>query len=242
MKPPERSREIRTFSSTGADRFGNLLIDSQPTVGPGEMARAHRGGPRQQAGYGRGQGCSSRREGARQGSMKNHRIISHSCAAAAVVLLAFPVAAQAGSSLLSGYGGPGEGNQALLGSALVNGHRGGGSSGGGSAGQGSSSGEASATGASEVQSGASPGQAAKSAGKASSGAGSSGSGGGTSGGNAKPGARAKTHSGTRGSSQAQAALTPGSFYPAAEHVPAGGQGDGARTDRRRSPLRRPRRW
>lgn len=156
--------------------------------------------------------------------MKNHRIISHSCAAAAVVLLAFPVAAQAGSSTLSGYGGPGEGNQAVLGSALVGGHRGGGSSGGGSAGQGSSSGEASATGASEVQSGASPGQAAKSAGKTSSGAGSSGSGGGTSGGNAKPGARSKTHSGTRGSSQAQAALTPGTYYPAAEHVPAGGQG------------------
>jgi hypothetical protein len=45
----------------------------------------------------------------------------------------------AASSLLSGYGGPGEGNQAILGSALVNGPSGGGGSGGGSAGSGSGS-------------------------------------------------------------------------------------------------------
>jgi hypothetical protein len=35
------------------------------------------------------------------------------------------------SSLLSGYGGPGEGNQAILGSTLLNGPRGGGGGGGG---------------------------------------------------------------------------------------------------------------
>jgi hypothetical protein len=56
-----------------------------------------------------------------------------------------PTAAQA-SSLLSGYGGPGQGNQAILGAALLNGPSGGGggggSTGGGSSGGGSSSSEA----------------------------------------------------------------------------------------------------
>lgn len=48
--------------------------------------------------------------------------------------------ASASSTLLSGYGGPGEGNQAILGSTLVGGSGGGhsGSGGGGSAGTGSS--------------------------------------------------------------------------------------------------------
>lgn len=39
------------------------------------------------------------------------------------------------NSLLSGYGGPGQGNQAILGAALVGGRSGGGSSGGGSGGE-----------------------------------------------------------------------------------------------------------
>jgi len=55
-----------------------------------------------------------------------------------------PTAAPA-SSLLSGYGGPGQGNQAILGAALLNGPSsggGGGSTGGGSTGGGSSSSEA----------------------------------------------------------------------------------------------------
>jgi hypothetical protein len=53
---------------------------------------------------------------------------------AIVVSVALPTAATA-SSLLSGYGGPGQGNQAILGSALLNGPSGGGGggSGGGSA-------------------------------------------------------------------------------------------------------------
>lgn len=41
------------------------------------------------------------------------------------------------NSLLSGYGGPGQGSQAILGAALVGGRSGGGSSGGGSGGGGS---------------------------------------------------------------------------------------------------------
>jgi hypothetical protein len=56
----------------------------------------------------------------------------------AVVLAALLPAAASATPLLSGYGGPGQGNQAILGSALLNG-RGGGSGGGGSSGGGSSS-------------------------------------------------------------------------------------------------------
>jgi hypothetical protein len=55
----------------------------------------------------------------------------------AVVALASLPAAAAADSLLSGYGGPGEGNQAILGSALLNGPSngdGGGTAGGASAG------------------------------------------------------------------------------------------------------------
>jgi len=50
---------------------------------------------------------------------------------------ALPAVATAGS-LLSGYGGPGQGNQAILGSALLNGPSNGGGGGGGSTGGGGS--------------------------------------------------------------------------------------------------------
>ncbi len=158
--------------------------------------------------------------------MKNHRIISYSCAAAATMLFAFPVAAQAGSSTLSGYGGPGEGNQAVLGSALVGAHGGGGSSGGsrasgaGSGGQGSAGAEGSATGAPAVESGASRGQGAQGAVEPRSSFEASGAGGA----NAKSQARSKTYPGTRGSSQVRPTAEPRSYYPAAERVPSGGQG------------------
>lgn len=49
---------------------------------------------------------------------------------AVLLAVAMPVAASA-NSLLSGYGGPGEGNQAILGSALLNTPKGGGGSSGG---------------------------------------------------------------------------------------------------------------
>jgi|GEM_PF-1295054 len=153
--------------------------------------------------------------------MKNHRIISYSCAAAAAVLLALPVAAQAGSSTLSGYGGPGEGNQAVLGSALVGGHGGGGNSGAGSGSQGSGAGtEGSSTGAPAVESGASQGQSAQGAGRTGSSASESAS----ARDNAKRASRSKTSSATHGSSQGQPAAAAQSYYPAAERVPAGGQG------------------
>jgi hypothetical protein len=65
--------------------------------------------------------------------MKRHRIIAPTTVlpATLLALALMPVSAQAGS-LLSGYGGPGAGNQAILGSTLLNGPRGGG--GGSSAG------------------------------------------------------------------------------------------------------------
>lgn len=56
--------------------------------------------------------------------MRRHRVIT----TAAFLALAVPTTAQA-SSLLSGYGGPGQGNQAILGATVIGGPAGGGSSG-----------------------------------------------------------------------------------------------------------------
>ncbi len=65
--------------------------------------------------------------------MGRHRIITTTVTS--VALLCLPASALASSTLLSGYGGPGQGNQAIIGSTLV----GGGSSGGGGSGGGSGS-------------------------------------------------------------------------------------------------------
>ncbi|HEY2182156.1 MAG TPA: hypothetical protein VGH09_10835 [Solirubrobacteraceae bacterium] len=66
--------------------------------------------------------------------MKIKRVISRTVVARAafagsVLAMAFPTAAVAGP-LLSGYGGPGQGSQAILGSTLLNGPSGGGGSSG----------------------------------------------------------------------------------------------------------------
>ncbi len=88
--------------------------------------------------------------------MKTDRAISTTARLLVVALsLALPAGASA-NSLLSGYGGPGQGNQAILGSALVNGPSSGGGSGGSSGsatGSGSSVSSPSATGASETATG-----------------------------------------------------------------------------------------
>jgi hypothetical protein len=78
--------------------------------------------------------------------MRSRRIIASLVVCLAASLAAIPAAASAGS-LLSGYGGPGEGSQVILGASLVNGPRGGGGSQGGSSqtGGGSTSGGGSAT-------------------------------------------------------------------------------------------------
>jgi hypothetical protein len=67
--------------------------------------------------------------------MKNHRMTIP--ALALLVTFAASPGVAAASSLLSGYGGPGQGSQAILGSTLVNGPRGGGGSGGSSGSTGS---------------------------------------------------------------------------------------------------------
>jgi hypothetical protein len=64
--------------------------------------------------------------------MDRHRII-RTAALAAIALCVQVVPASASSTLLSGYGGPGQGNQAILGSTLVGG---GGSGGAGTGGGG----------------------------------------------------------------------------------------------------------
>jgi hypothetical protein len=60
--------------------------------------------------------------------MTSHRTISSTLTLLAVLMTVASATASA-NSLLSGYGGPGEGNQAILGSALLGGKGGGGSSG-----------------------------------------------------------------------------------------------------------------
>lgn len=64
--------------------------------------------------------------------MKSHRKTIWITAVLLALAAAVPASAPA-TSLLSGYGGPGQGNQAILGSGLVNGAGAGGGSGGGSA-------------------------------------------------------------------------------------------------------------
>jgi hypothetical protein len=69
----------------------------------------------------------------KQGSVKRHRTIIPTTALVALICAAAPPVALAGS-LLSGYGGPGEGSQALIGATLVKGGKGGGGSSAGSSG------------------------------------------------------------------------------------------------------------
>lgn len=167
--------------------------------------------------------------------MKTHRITSYGCAAALVALLVLPTVAHAGSAL-SGYGGPGEGNQAVLGSALIGGHRGGGSGGGeGSSGQNSSgqgSGAAESSGGGEGSAGGS-GESSGSPGAETSGTGAAptrgsgssqpGTGSAASGHNGGGASQARSKESTdAGVATPQATLR--GLYPAAERVPSGGQG------------------
>jgi hypothetical protein len=100
--------------------------------------------------------------------MTSHRTISLTTALLAALMAVAPSCASA-NSLLSGYGGPGAGNQAILGSALIGG--GGAAGGGGSSGS-SGSGSRGSTGSSA---GSTAGAGAAGAGEAGS-TGSSGQG------------------------------------------------------------------
>jgi hypothetical protein len=71
--------------------------------------------------------------------MRSHHTSSLTLALLAVLMTVAPSCAF-GNSLLSGYGGPGEGNQAILGSALLGGGTGGGSGSSGGSSSGDSSG------------------------------------------------------------------------------------------------------
>lgn len=73
-----------------------------------------------------------------------------------VLLVALPAVAQA-SPLLSGYGGPGQGSQAILGAALVNGPSGGGGGSRGGGSQSSPGSSAAVSGAQSAPSSSSPG-------------------------------------------------------------------------------------
>ena len=72
--------------------------------------------------------------------MGRHRLITTAVLTALALCVALPGEAGASSTLLSGYGGPGEGNQAIIGATLIGGSGGQGSSGGGSESGGASTG------------------------------------------------------------------------------------------------------
>ena len=99
--------------------------------------------------------AQARQRKPKAGSMKNHRGIITTVTLMGLVLTIAPPASA--SSLLSGYGGPGQGNQAILGSALINGPSGGGGGTSGSGGSGGSAGGES--GASQPTSSTAPGSA-----------------------------------------------------------------------------------
>ena len=148
--------------------------------------------------------------------MRSHRTIISIGGIAVALAVALPTPALA-KSLLSGYGAPGEGNQAILGSALLNGPRGGGGSGGGSA---NPSGSSSATGAGGASSSNAPGEATsgESARRAARAArkGRSETGGGSTRHSAR---KAGQKAGRR--AQPQAPARAGDFYPVSERVVAG---------------------
>jgi hypothetical protein len=121
--------------STTADLWGN--VHGRFLLRCGSRRRSDRSACAR-----RGAGCPagrSRPVGERkQGSVRRHRIIISTTVLLALSGVTVPVAL--GDPLLSGYGSPGEGSQAMIGATLVNGPRGGGGS-GSSGGGGASTGE-----------------------------------------------------------------------------------------------------
>ncbi len=113
-------------------RLRYFLHGLQPSAGPGaRAAKAERAARVERRGTWHGKWAllaPTPQEGSPgQGRMKSHRGPTTSAALAALALaIAAPPAV--GNTLLSGYGGPGQGNQAILGAALINPPRGGGGS------------------------------------------------------------------------------------------------------------------
>ncbi len=144
-------------------------------------------------------------------------------AALLVALAAAPAALAKNSTLLSGYGGPGEGNQAILGSTVVGGHGGGRSGGGSSSGGGSTAAGSNASGSyssPSIVAGREPSGATQAGHGARS---QGGSGAGSSQAGASPRSAGAGTSQSR--QQAHPSAAPASFYPTSERIPAGGQGD-----------------
>jgi hypothetical protein len=140
--------------------------------------------------------------------MKTHRKIIFIGGFVLALVAALPAGALA-SSLLSGYGGPGQGNQAILGAALVNGPKGGGGSG-----NSSSSSGASASGSS--------GAAAPTSSSAGSSAGGSGTSSNGRSGSTRHSVRGSVGKGGQDSAR-EASTSTQSFYPASERIAANEQ-------------------
>ncbi len=153
--------------------------------------------------------------------MKSHRIVIQTLVfLAATVALPAPALA---SSLLSGYGGPGQGNQAVLGSALLNGPKGRGGS-GSSGGSGSASSSTSGQTAASSESSTSTSQGATTTTEQGSSAPAGKGSAGGQGGSAKSNGTTRTSGKSRRPASESSAVSHASFYPAAERIPPSAQG------------------
>lgn len=138
----------------------------------------------------------------RQGSMNRHIKIIPIVGVSLAMLVASPSTALA-NTLLSGYGGPGQGSQAILGSALVNGPRGGGGGSGG--GNGSPSASRVSAGGANAAVATHPGGSTRSA----------------AGGQRTASGHSATGAGGRGTTGGQASVAAVGMYPASERDGAG---------------------
>ena len=135
--------------------------------------------------------------------MKAHRTIIFRGGLVLALAVALPSGALA-SSLLSGYGGPGQGNQAILGAALVNGPKGGGGSGGSS----NSTSDSSTSGSGHASAPVSSSASSTKGGSEKSGSGRSAR---------RSGGKSSQEDAPKASSSARG------LYPASERIPAGQQ-------------------
>jgi hypothetical protein len=135
--------------------------------------------------------------------MKAHRTIIFIGGLLLALAVALPSGALA-SSLLSGYGGPGQGNQAILGAALVNGPKGGGGSGGSS----NSTSDSSTSSSADASAPASSSASSTKGGSEKSGSGRSAR---------RSGGKSSQEDAPKASSSARG------LYPASERIPAGQQ-------------------
>jgi hypothetical protein len=150
--------------------------------------------------------------------MRSQRAITFLGVLLAAFVVAMPASALA-SSLLSGYGGPGQGNQAILGSAVIGGGsngRGGGSSGGGG-GSSTPSGESSSAGSLASSSSSSQSSSSSDSSSASTHHGPTRS---TAHPSGHSGHASPSNSGGNSAAVQGAPLTQ-ALYPAAERIPAG---------------------